>query len=95
MATWKKGAYEHWIGLYLLDAESGQGIENIDYEIHFLDGEVVRGTLDEAGKALHENRQLKPVERIEYIFPPGPDEKPHPPLDLLLSELQKEKGGAR
>ena len=95
MAAWKKGPSEHWIGLHLLDAESGQGIENIDYAIHFLDGEVTRGTLDEAGKARHENRQLKPVGRIEYTFPPARDEEPHPALELLLSELQKEKGGSR
>ncbi|HHM6089398.1 TPA: type VI secretion system Vgr family protein [Pseudomonas aeruginosa] len=94
-STWSEGADQHWIGLHLLDAQSGQGIDSVGYEIHFLDGEIVRGALDEEGKARHENRQLKPVQRVEYIFPPGPDEKPHPPLEMLLSELQKEQGGAR
>jgi type VI secretion system secreted protein VgrG len=73
----------NWIALHYLEPETAEGIAAVDYEIHFEGGPVVSGTLDEQGKARHENVEKKPVKKVVYK-PRTPDkEKPVSPLEEL------------
>lgn len=74
----------HWISLNYLDAEVGEGIPDVEYEIHFDKGPVLTGTLDANGKARHENVDNKPVKKVVYKPRKPKDEKPHDPLQKLL-----------
>lgn len=74
----------NWISLNYLDAEIGEGIPDVDYEIHFDKGLVLTGTLDANGKARHENVDNKPVKKVVYKPRKPKDEKPHAPLQTLL-----------
>jgi type VI secretion system secreted protein VgrG len=57
---------QHWIALHYLDPETNEGIAGADYEIHFAGGPMLTGTLDQDGKARHENVLNKPVKKIVY-----------------------------
>ncbi|KFI05259.1 type VI secretion system Vgr family protein [Massilia sp. BSC265] len=74
----------NWISLNYLDAEVGEGIPDVEYEIHFDKGPVLTGTLDANGKARHENVDNKPVKKVVYKPRKPKDEKPHDPLQKLL-----------
>jgi len=74
---------QHWIALHYLDPEVAEGIPDVDYEIHFQDGPVVTGTLDQSGKALHENVENKAVKKVIYKPRQPDDEDPHDPLEAL------------
>jgi type VI secretion system secreted protein VgrG len=73
-----------WISLNYLDALVGEGIPDVEYEIHFDKGPVLTGTLDESGKARHENVENRPVKKVVYKPRKPKDEKPHDPLRALL-----------
>lgn len=75
---------QHWIALHYLDPEIAEGIPDVDYEIHFQNGPVVTGTLDQDGKALHENVENKAVKKVIYKPRQPDDENPHDPLDALI-----------
>jgi type VI secretion system secreted protein VgrG len=62
----EKQTESHWIALHYLDPESGEGIAGADYEIHLDKGGVLTGTLDDSGKARHDNVLNKPVKKIIY-----------------------------
>jgi len=74
----------HWISLNYLDAEIGEGIPDVEYEIHFDKGPVLTGTLDSNGKARHENVDNKAVKKVVYKPRKPKEEKPHDPLQALL-----------
>lgn len=74
----------NWISLNYLDAEIGEGIPDVEYEIHFDKGPVLTGTLDANGKARHENVDNKPVKKVIYKPRKPKEEKPHDPLQTLL-----------
>jgi type VI secretion system secreted protein VgrG len=74
----------NWISLNYLDAEIGEGIPDVEYEIHFDKGPVLTGRLDANGKARHENVDNKPVKKVVYKPRKPKDEKPHDPLQTLL-----------
>ncbi|GAB3472092.1 type VI secretion system Vgr family protein [Massilia terrae] len=74
----------HWIALNYIDPESAEGIPDVDYQIHFVGGPVLTGTLDKNGKALHENVANKPVKKVVYVPRKPIKEQPHPPLEMLL-----------
>jgi len=57
---------KHWIALHYLDPETNEGIAGAEYEIHFAGGPMLTGTLDQDGKARHENVLNKPVKKILY-----------------------------
>ena len=76
---------KHWIALHYLDPELGEGIPDVDYEIHFEKGPVLSGTLDKSGQALHENVLNKPVKKVVYVPRKPTKERPHDPLEKLLS----------
>lgn len=75
---------KHWIALHYLDPELAEGVPDVDYEIHFDKGPVVTGTLDSAGKALHQNVLDKPVKRVIYKPRKPVKEKPYDPLEKIL-----------
>jgi type VI secretion system secreted protein VgrG len=74
-----------WIALDYRDADTSESIEQAEYEIHFLEGSVLNGTLDAQGTARRENVEDKPVEKIIY--------KPRKPMEETkapsLHELTK------
>jgi type VI secretion system secreted protein VgrG len=76
---------KHWIALHYLDLESNEGIAEVGYEIHFVGGPVLTGTLDNEGRARHENVLDKAVKKIVYKprqpIPPGPA----PELEKILN----------
>ncbi|MBA4054799.1 MAG: hypothetical protein C0490_08820 [Marivirga sp.] len=75
----------NWISLNYLDAEIGEGVAEAEYEIHFEKGPVLTGTLDKDGKARHENVDNKPVKKVIYKPRKPRQEKPHDPLQMLIS----------
>jgi type VI secretion system secreted protein VgrG len=76
---------QHWIALHYLDPETNEGIAGADYEIHFAGGPMLTGTLDQDGKARHENVLNKPVKKIVYK-----PRKPVPPaVAPRLEEILK------
>jgi type VI secretion system secreted protein VgrG len=76
---------KHWIALHYLDPETNEGIAEAGYEIHFVGGPVLSGTLDRDGKARHENVLNKAVKKILYKprQPSRPD--PAPKLEEILN----------
>jgi type VI secretion system secreted protein VgrG len=68
---------KHWIALHYLNSETNEGIAEAEYEIHYVGGPVLTGTLDKDGKARHENVLNKPVKKILY--------KPRQPVRSQLS----------
>ena len=75
----------HWIALQYLDAETSERLSGAEYEIHFENGPMISGTLDEQGTARHENVLERPVSKIEYK-PRSPDEdEPTPSFEQVLS----------
>jgi type VI secretion system secreted protein VgrG len=76
---------KHWIALNYIDPETAEGIPGVDYEIHFQKGPVLSGTLDEGGKALHENVLDKPVKKVIYKPRKPTKEPPHDPLEKLIN----------
>ena len=76
---------KHWIALEYINPELAEGIPDVDYEIHFDDGPMLTGTLDQAGKARHEGVENRPVKRVRYKPRQPEKEKPFDPLENLLS----------
>jgi type VI secretion system secreted protein VgrG len=74
----------HWIGLHYLDPETNAPMQGVEYEIQFLDGSKLNGTLDAEGKARHENVYNKPVKAVIYKPRPPLPEIIHPPLARVL-----------
>jgi type VI secretion system secreted protein VgrG len=72
---------QHWIALQYLDPETNRGIAGAEYEIHFTGGPTLTGTLDQDGKARHENVLNKPVKKILYK-----PRKPAPPASTSRLE---------
>jgi type VI secretion system secreted protein VgrG len=77
-------AAKHWIALHYIDPELAEGISDVDYEIHFVKGSILSGTLDKDGKALHENVLQKPVRKVQYKLRSPSKEKPYDPLEKLI-----------
>lgn len=75
---------KHWIALEYLDPELAQGIPGVDYEIHFVGAPMLTGTLDDSGRARHENVAQKPVKKIVYKPRAPLPEEPYSPLENLL-----------
>ena len=75
---------KHWIALNYIDPEFAEGIADVDYEIHFDGAPMLTGTLDESGRAHHENVQHKPVKKVVYKPRTPIEEKPYEPLDKIL-----------
>jgi type VI secretion system secreted protein VgrG len=75
----------NWIALNYLDPDSGEGIADVDYEIHFDQGPVLTGKLDKAGKARRENVPNKTVKEVVYKPRTPSDDAPHPSLEKILS----------
>jgi len=73
-----------WISLNYIDTTTGEGIPDVEYEIHFDKGPVLTGVLDQSGKARHENVENKRVKKVLYKPRKPKDEKPHDPLQTLL-----------
>lgn len=73
-----------WIALHYLDAETSQGLAEAPYEIHFQDGPTICGTLNEQGKARHENVLDRPVTKVIYKPREPLDDEPTVPLDGVL-----------
>ena len=76
---------QHWIALQYLDPETNEGIAGADYEIHFAGGPMLTGTLDQDGKARHENVLNKPVKKILY----KPRKPASPALAPRLEDILK------
>jgi type VI secretion system secreted protein VgrG len=75
----------NWIALSYLDPDTGEGLADVDYEIHFDQGPVLTGTLDSEGKARREGVPNKTVKEVVYK-PRTPDEdNPHPSLEKILA----------
>ncbi|QOL49686.1 type VI secretion system Vgr family protein [Massilia litorea] len=74
---------KHWIALHYLDPELAEGIPEVDYQIHFEKGPMLTGTLDNEGKALHENVLNRPVKKVVYLPRTPKKEQPHDPLEKL------------
>jgi type VI secretion system secreted protein VgrG len=72
---------QHWIALQYLDPETTEGIADAEYEIHFTGGPMLTGSLDQDGKARHENVLNKPVKKILYK-----PRKPAPPASTSKLE---------
>lgn len=64
-----------------MEPETGSGIAGTDYEIHFKDGTKLTGTLDDQGKALHENIERKQVTKVVYKPRKPESDKPAAPLE--------------
>ncbi|MEH6435935.1 type VI secretion system Vgr family protein [Massilia sp. DD77] len=79
------GPNQHWIGVAYVDPDTAEGISDVDYEIRFERGPVMKGTLDKKGLGRHDNVPLKPVKEIIYKPRPPLEEDPHSPLERLFS----------
>jgi type VI secretion system secreted protein VgrG len=75
----------HWIALHYLDPETAEGIDRAEYEIHFEGGPVLTGTLDQNGKARHDNVANKLVKKVVYKPRTPQKEKLADPLEKLLN----------
>ena len=75
---------KHWIALHYLDPELAEGIPEVDYQIHFEGGQVLSGTLDKNGQAVHENVLNKPVKKVVYVPREPTKERPHDVLEKLI-----------
>ncbi|MFS2015322.1 type VI secretion system Vgr family protein [Massilia sp. CT11-108] len=75
-----------WIGLDYRDADTGEGVDGAEYEIHFDKGPVLNGTLDANGKTRRENVANKPVKKVIYKPRTAGTDKPAAPLSDLLQE---------
>jgi type VI secretion system secreted protein VgrG len=75
----------HWIALHYLDPETGEGIGGADYEIHLEKGGVLTGTLDDSGKARHDNILNKPVKKIIYKPRSAIKEEPATALEKIAT----------
>jgi type VI secretion system secreted protein VgrG len=73
----------YWIGLQYLDQETGEPIDGAEYEIHFKDGSMLEGVLDEQGRTRHDDIDPQRVEKVVYKPRPGDDEPKIPPLEDL------------
>ncbi|MBX3618824.1 MAG: type VI secretion system tip protein VgrG [Rhizobacter sp.] len=73
-----------WIALDYRDPETGEGVAETDYEIHFQGAASLSGTLDSKGQARHENVANKPVKKVVYKPRKPQDDPPHDPLATLL-----------
>lgn len=74
----------NWVALHYVNQATGETIDGAEYEIHFKGGPVMRGTLDQNGKARHDDVPNKPVTKVVYK-PRSPNkEKPADPLEKLL-----------
>ena len=74
---------KHWIALHYLEPQTALGIAGAEYEIHFKDGAVINGKLDDDGKAHHDNVDNKPVKKVIYKPRTPINEKPVSPLEDL------------
>jgi type VI secretion system secreted protein VgrG len=75
---------KHWIALNYIDPETGEGLSEVEYEIHFEKGRVLTGVLDGKGKALHEGVENKAVKRVVYKPRAPKKEEPFDPLEKLI-----------
>jgi type VI secretion system secreted protein VgrG len=75
---------KHWIALHYMDPELAEGIPDVDYEIHFENAPMLTGTLDDSGKARHENVANRPVKKVLYKPRKPGAEKPYDPFEDLL-----------
>ncbi|WP_203225061.1 hypothetical protein, partial [Novilysobacter arseniciresistens] len=82
---------QHWIGLHYLDPETGDAIDGAEYEIHFVDGPVISGTLDEKGRADHENVEKKEVEKVVYKPRVPEEDSPHAALEEILVKANTQR----
>ena len=57
---------KNWISLHLMDPETMAGIEQRPYSIHFNDGNVIRGKLNDEGRAIHRNVSESGVRKVIY-----------------------------
>ena len=74
-----------WIALDYRDVETQQAMAGTPYEIHFKNGSVIKGELDDQGKAHHEPIQKQEVEKVVYEpRKPDPEDK-CPDLELIVS----------
>jgi len=80
----------YWIGLHYLDRETGDPIDAAGYEIHFKDGSVLDGTLDEQGQARHDDIDPKRAEKV--VYKPRPAES-EPTVPLLEDLTRLPRGG--
>ncbi len=77
-----------WIALDYRDVETQQAMAGTPYEIHFKNGSVIKGELDDQGKAHHEPIQKQEVEKVVYEpRKPDPEDK-WPDLELIVSPQQ-------
>jgi type VI secretion system secreted protein VgrG len=77
-------ASTNWIALSYLDPDTGEGIAGIDYEIHFDQGPVLTGTLDNEGNARREGVPNKTVKEVVYKPRAPAEDNPHPSLENIL-----------
>lgn len=74
----------HWVGTQYLDLESGDAIAGAAYDIEFVGGGRLSGTLNAQGEGRHENVANQPVKRITYKPRTPGKEAAHPALTRLL-----------
>ena len=73
-----------WIALHYVDPDTSQGVPGVPYEIHFDSAPTITGTLDENGKARHDNVTDKPVKQVIYKPRKPGDDDPAPSMDNLI-----------
>lgn len=77
-----------WIALDYRDVETLKAMAGTPYEIHFKNGSVIKGKLDDDGKAHHEPIPKQEVEKVVYEpRQPDPEEK-WPDLELIANPQQ-------
>lgn len=86
----KAGEAPNWIEITHHDADSAPFVGQ-EYQIHFDDGSVVSGKLDDSGFAHHDSVP-KQANYVDYT-PRKPDpDKPWDPIDQLISAAQQKLG---
>ena len=74
----------HWIALNYLDADTREPMAGTPYEIHFQGGPVIKGELDDQGKARHDPVPDKTVSKVVYQPRTPNDDQTWPVLEQLL-----------
>ena len=78
-------AAPRWIALHYVDPETTEGMAGVPYEIHFDGAPTLTGTLDDSGKARHDNVSDKPVTQVVYKPRPAGNDDDAAPLHSVIA----------
>ncbi|MGH8086231.1 MAG: DUF2345 domain-containing protein, partial [Lysobacter sp.] len=82
---------KHWIALDYRDAELDMPMAGAEYEIHFKGGPKLTGTLDNQGKARHDDVPNKDADKVVYKPRPPESEEPYSALEDLLTATASQR----